>query len=127
MNSVLGQPGAISVIERAMADGRKHHAWIFYGPRGVGKFTTALQFAKIIIGQPETKSVHPDIHVICKEDVAWSQNPALQRRKQTNIPHRQSSIRTVHFIYCFQLHCMLYVHLVQETNTNTHTKNQTIC
>lgn len=22
---------------------------------------------------------------------------------------------------------MLYVHLVQETNTNTHTKNQTIC
>ena len=86
MDSVLGQPGAISVIERAMADGRKHHAWIFYGPRGVGKFTTALQFAKIIIGQPETKFVHPDIHVICKEDVAWSQNPALQRRKQTNIP-----------------------------------------
>ena len=86
MNSVLGQPGAVSVIERAMADGRKHHAWIFYGPRGVGKFTAALQFAKIIIGQPETRSVLPDIHVICKEDVAWSQNPALQRRKQTNIP-----------------------------------------
>ena len=86
MRSVLGQPKAISVIERAMEDGRKHHAWIFYGPRGVGKFTTALQFAKIIIDQPETNSVHPDIHIICKEDVAWSQNPALQRRKQTNIP-----------------------------------------
>jgi len=86
MRSVLGQPKAISVIERAMEDGRKHHAWIFCGPRGVGKFTTALQFAKIIIDQPETNSVHPDIHIICKEDVAWSQNPALQRRKQTNIP-----------------------------------------
>jgi DNA polymerase-3 subunit delta' len=86
MRSVLGQPKAISVIERAIEDGRKHHAWIFYGPRGVGKFTTALQFAKIIINQPETNSVHPDIHIICKEDVVWSQNPALQRRKQTNIP-----------------------------------------
>ena len=86
MQEVLGQEKAIGVISRAIKDGRKHHAWIFYGPRGVGKYAAALSFAKKIIGDRCVDSKHPDVHVICKEDVVWSQNPALQKRKQTNIP-----------------------------------------
>ena len=50
-----------------------------------------------------------------------------EKKQPTNVPRSRSSIRTASFIYCFQLHRLLYVHLVQETNTNTHTKNQTIC
>jgi len=75
------------VLQRAITDGRKPHAWIFSGPLGVGKYTTAIQFAAHIlnISQEET-GLHPDIHVVRKEDVVWSQNPQLRRRKQTNIP-----------------------------------------
>jgi DNA polymerase III delta prime subunit len=87
MHTVLGQNKAIATLKQALEDGRKHHAWIFSGPRGVGKYTAASSFAAQIVGTESTRgSTHPDIHVICKEDVAWSQNPALQRRKQTNIP-----------------------------------------
>ena len=86
MNSLLGQKSAVSTITKAIEDGRRHHAWIFYGPRGVGKYTAALLFANKIVGDHLGGKVHPDIHVICKEDVVWSQNPSLQRRKQTNIP-----------------------------------------
>jgi len=87
MHTVLGQNKAITTLKQALEDGRKHHAWIFSGPRGVGKYTAASSFAAQIVGTESTRgSTHPDIHVICKEDVAWSQNPALQRRKQTNIP-----------------------------------------
>ncbi len=86
MNSLLGQNTATSTIVKALKDGRRHHAWIFYGPRGVGKYTAARLFAQKIVGNRGSKGGHPDIHVICKEDVAWSQNPSLQRRKQINIP-----------------------------------------
>ena len=86
MNCVIGQDKAVSVIAKAIKDGRKHHAWIFCGPRGVGKFTAAVEFASKIIGDSELGLEHPDIHVVCKEDVIWSQNPSLQKRKQTNIP-----------------------------------------
>jgi hypothetical protein len=65
-------------------DCRRPHAWIFCGPKGIGKCTVALSFAKQLLGTDSTN--HPDLHLIRKEDVVWSQNPALQRRKQTNIP-----------------------------------------
>jgi DNA polymerase-3 subunit delta' len=86
MSCVIGQEKAMSTITKAIKDGRKHHAWIFCGPRGVGKFTAAVEFASKIIGGVKFGLEHPDIHIICKEDVVWSQNPSLQRRKQTNIP-----------------------------------------
>ena len=47
--------------------------------------TAALLFAQKIVGNSQGCS-SPDIHIICKEDVVWSSNPALQKKKQTNIP-----------------------------------------
>ncbi|MBC8201750.1 MAG: AAA family ATPase [Planctomycetes bacterium] len=79
----------MTALKQSLEDGRKHHAWIFSGPRGVGKYTAALWFAEEILGLLHGNgagSKHPDIHVIRKEDAVWSQNPSLQRRKQTNIP-----------------------------------------
>jgi hypothetical protein len=84
--TVLGQENAVSVIERSLKTDKKHHAWIFSGPRGTGKFTTATQFANIVLQNQNNSGTHPDLHVIKKEDVVWSQNPSLQKRKQTNIP-----------------------------------------
>lgn len=66
---------------------KRHHAWIFSGPRGVGKCTTAIQFAEHLLRSGDgVGSSHQDLHIIRKEDVVWSANQSLQRRKQTNIP-----------------------------------------
>ena len=87
VEEIIGQKGAVDTLLRSVGEGRRHHAFIFAGPVGVGKFTTAIAFAKMLVGESSHKqSAHPDLHVIKKEDVAWSNNPLLRKRKQTNIP-----------------------------------------
>ena len=87
VESIVGQRRAIDSLLRATEGGRRHHAWIFSGPFGVGKYTTAIEFAKTLLCEGSfTGDTNPDLHVIKKEDVVWSNNPALKRRKQTNIP-----------------------------------------
>jgi len=54
MEHVLGQPRAIDVIQRQLASGRLHHAWVFHGPAGVGKFTTAIAFARVLLCHDRT-------------------------------------------------------------------------
>lgn len=44
-NAIEGQSGPKDVLERAVESGRIHHAYLFVGPRGVGKATTARAFA----------------------------------------------------------------------------------
>jgi DNA polymerase-3 subunit delta' len=45
-DEIIGQPVAVPVIRKALQSGRIPHAYLFYGPEGVGKTTTALAFAK---------------------------------------------------------------------------------
>ena len=94
MTKIVGQQAAVTTIQNALEHERNHHAWIFQGPAGVGKFAVAQEFARALITN-EIQGVfqvdreefqHPDFHVIRKEDAAWSKNPSLVRRKQTNIP-----------------------------------------
>lgn len=106
MHQILGQDRAVSTLHTALAAGRLHHAWVFHGPAGIGKFTTALALAEILL-DPEagpdlsgTYSVapgsltgsmidagtHGDLHIIRKEMAEFSRNPDLRNRKQTNIP-----------------------------------------
>jgi len=49
MDEVLGQSQAAEVLERQLASGRLHHAYVFHGPVGVGKCTAALAFARILL------------------------------------------------------------------------------
>ncbi len=49
MDHILGQSRAIEVLRRQFATGRLHHAFIFHGPAGVGKFTTAAALAKVLL------------------------------------------------------------------------------
>jgi len=49
MDHVLGQAHAIDLLDRQLSTGRRHHALIFHGPVGVGKFTTALAYARILL------------------------------------------------------------------------------
>lgn len=46
VDHILGQAGALQALQAQAATGRIHHAQVFHGPSGVGKFTTAIAFAK---------------------------------------------------------------------------------
>ena len=103
---ILGQSHAVQSICRALKRGRMHHAWILHGPSGVGKFTTAMHLARMLLDpevtaeqidrfEPPTASevarlidagTHPDLHVIRKELAAVSGMRELRDRKQINIP-----------------------------------------
>ncbi len=91
MTLIVGQKTAKKTIANALYHDRTHHAWIFQGPAGVGKCTAAVEFARSLIsgeafGTTNEEFQHNDLHIIRKEDASWSQNAALARRKQTNIP-----------------------------------------
>ncbi len=103
---IRGQSHAIATLRRALAGGHLHHAWIFHGPFGVGKCTTAIAFARFILDPavtahhvarfepPERTRVaelvasgaHPDLHLIRKECAEDSAIASLRDKKQTNIP-----------------------------------------
>jgi len=105
---ILGQATALRTLTRAMGTGRMHHAWIFHGPAGTGKFTAAMHLARLLLDPSVTQDrraafdppdaaesevaslidagTHPDLHVIRKEHAARSAQRELRDRKQTNIP-----------------------------------------
>src|SRR5688572_6956721 len=111
MPRILGQERAIETLESALRSGRIHHAWILSGPRGVGKFTTAMEVARILLDPSASGSAegsgdsvrigtrhksdvqnridartHPDLHIIRKEMALYSDNPLLRERKLLNMP-----------------------------------------
>jgi DNA polymerase-3 subunit delta' len=106
MHRIVGQDRAVAVLRAALGSGRLHHAWIFSGPRGVGKFTTAVALARVVLdpdaapnlaGEIESDpagrtarlidaGAHPDLHVIRKELALHSEVTGLNRRKLANIP-----------------------------------------
>ena len=47
-DDVIGQPGVTQTLRNAVASGRIAHAFIFAGPRGVGKTTTARILARAL-------------------------------------------------------------------------------
>ena len=60
-DSVIGQRALTTTLKNAIASGKLAHAYLFCGPRGVGKTTCARIFAKTINCQhvrPLTSSVH---------------------------------------------------------------------
>ncbi|MFO0961512.1 MAG: AAA family ATPase [Phycisphaerales bacterium] len=103
---ILGQSRAQAALLRALRGGHVHHAWIFHGPQGVGKFRTAHAFARLLLDPdapapagellvpPEgtacarliAAGTHPDLHVVRKELAALSESRELRERKQLNIP-----------------------------------------
>lgn len=105
LDGVLGQEHAVGVLDAAVSSGRLHHAWLFHGPEGVGKFTTALAFAAVILDptsgpdlsgrvRPDPDSEvqrllrggsHPDLQVVRKELAAYSREDRVRRSMQTSI------------------------------------------
>ena len=102
LDQVVGQAGPRAMLESVMRSGRVHHAWIFHGPQGVGKFSTAVAFGAAILDptlsanlsgelapDPESRvqslvsaGTHPDLHVVTKELAAHSRVSATRDGKQ---------------------------------------------
>src|SRR5438093_7528779 len=80
-HTILGQEHALALLQKALVSARLGHAYLFYGPRGIGKKLTALQFAKALVCQDATAEAcdrcaschkmttgnHPDVVVINPE------------------------------------------------------------
>lgn len=105
-DQILAQPRAIATLTAAINSRHIHHAWIFSGPFGVGKRTTAEAFAALLLdpttgvgltgqlaaeeGSPTQRMLgagtHPDFHFITKELAAYSDDSQVRRAKQVTIP-----------------------------------------
>ncbi|MEM7754199.1 MAG: AAA family ATPase [Planctomycetota bacterium] len=106
LGEILGHAAAIGTLTQALDSDRLHHAWIFHGPKGVGKCTTALAFAAMLLDPttdrglsgelaPDPDSAtqhllrgsgHPDLHLIYKELARYSSEASVRNSKLTSIP-----------------------------------------
>lgn len=81
-SEIKGQSSAIDFLKGSVKNDRVAHAYIFFGPRGVGKFSAAVNFAKLMnckapdgiepcekcpSCQKITSSNHPDIFILKPE------------------------------------------------------------
>ena len=77
---VVGQQDAATVLRAAVEGGRSAHAYLFSGPRGVGKTSMARILAKawnclqgegaMPCGRSEERRVGKECHVVCRS--RWS-------------------------------------------------------
>ncbi|MEC9373150.1 MAG: hypothetical protein VYC34_04870, partial [Planctomycetota bacterium] len=63
LGHILGQRQAKRTLASTMRSGRLHHAWIFQGPTGVGKRTTAEAFAAALLDPTATVDDEGEINV----------------------------------------------------------------
>ena len=77
-DSVVGQDAITRTLRNALAAGRVAHAYLFAGPRGVGKTTTARLVARALLC-PERKGPEPcDACVVCAETRAGTSVDILE-------------------------------------------------
>jgi len=70
---IIGQERVLGVLRQALSTGRMSHAYLFSGPPGVGKMTTALAWARTIVMSSDPQGeiywregIHPDFLLIEK-------------------------------------------------------------
>ena len=79
-DDIIGQKRQIEQLERARGSGRVAHAYLFFGPDGVGKEKVAFAFARALNCQSENapcqscesclkidKFAHPDVRLVASE------------------------------------------------------------
>lgn len=61
MDRILGQSAALDALRNQLATQRVHHAQVFHGPAGVGKFTTAIAFARELLCHDPLTDLHGNL------------------------------------------------------------------
>ena len=77
MDQILGQPRAVEALQCQLSTGHLHHALIFYGPTGVGKYSTALALARIILCHKPIEGVTESSTVPGEEDRGFRSRQVL--------------------------------------------------
>ena len=74
-DNIIGQKRAVIPLQKALQSGHLSHAYLFMGPAGVGKYTTALALAQAVILGSDLpgeaywrEGIHPDFKLIEKSD-----------------------------------------------------------
>jgi DNA polymerase-3 subunit delta' len=99
LTEIVGQASAVSRLQRMLAGGRMPHALLFFGPRGVGRRTTAEALARTLLCAKPDKTPeglracgacescrlaaggsHPDLHPVYKELARYHDDPAVRNR-----------------------------------------------
>ena len=67
-SGILGNGAALGLLEGALASGEVSHAYLFYGPPGVGKRTVARRFGAVLVAGGDAgaeerarRGLHPDL------------------------------------------------------------------
>ena len=66
---ILGHQKILQQFQKLLSKGKMHHAFLFKGPKGVGKFKTALDVAKLCLNEdiPTSfieKGLHPSVRIL---------------------------------------------------------------
>jgi len=109
LSEIQGQKRAVDLLRSALRQGRVHHAWLFAGPEGVGKETTARAFAQSLLcesprdgeacgaclacGKVE-RGAHPDLLAILPEARAVERG-LLSREELGRTPSRELRIEQI--------------------------------
>ena len=71
---IVGNEGAVRLLEGGLADGHVAHAYLFFGPAGVGKRTVARRFGAALVAGGDAaaedrarRGLHPDLSEIRPE------------------------------------------------------------
>lgn len=70
-DGILGNRAALRRLEKALKTGGASHAYLFYGPAGVGKRTVARRFGAVLVAGGDSgaegrarRGLHPDLHEV---------------------------------------------------------------
>lgn len=67
LKEIFCQDKAITILQRALAAGKVPHAYIFAGPEGIGKFTIAREWAKLLLCEnPAVENNFADSCGLCR-------------------------------------------------------------
>ena len=85
-SSIVGQERVKALLRRTLQSGHIAHAYLFYGPEGIGKDALAIEFAKTLLCAEGS----PDACGVC---------PNCQRMNVGNVPGASNGKFDGHFIF----------------------------
>jgi DNA polymerase III subunit delta' len=109
MSDILGQAGAIQTIARAISARKLAQAYLFSGPSGVGKASTALALAgalnclnspgqgclECLSCQKIQRGLHPDLHVIVPDGVFIKIDQVRALEQHLGFPPHEGRYRVI--------------------------------
>ncbi|WP_028330734.1 DNA polymerase III subunit delta' [Brachyspira alvinipulli] len=122
MAKVLGQTTPLKIMSGIYKSGRLHHAYLFYGDEGVGKFESALNYAKAILCErnngtycDECKSCkmidqykHPDVIVAGTDERFRNAELYFNQYLEYKLPHLFNNFYTSCRSILYKVESMLF-------------------